>query len=351
MPRVRPIAAALLVASVAQAQQPELHADISAVEPARGATGVARDTRVTVKLRKAIDPELIEAGYASIHVMSLDPAAKSIEGAVAYDAGERALVFTPDEPFPAESTHIVTVKVSDVLKDISISQQWRFQTGSALGPGPERIRELLAQLRDRAARERAAAEIEKAGAAAIEALRKAIEAEKDEAQKARLQALLDIVGWPEGGPVHDGVRLTLKLDKRRVVTGGTLAASVRVEAEAGRELALETENPPVEGASELERVVRLVVIDTAGRHRAIGAFQNLDRGPDRIALKLAPGEAVARIAIRPGISLRKGGRSEDLTPGEYRVYAVLGDPRAAWSGVRPAPLRSNEIVLRISVID
>ncbi len=206
---------------------------------------------------------------------------------------------------------------------------------------------------DPVVRERASAEIEKAGAAAVEPLRKAIEAEKNAEAKARLVTLLDRVDWPEGGTVHEGLRLTLRVERARFAPGEEFAARVRVTntGKANREIDVETENPPGQGVADLHRVLRLVAIDDKGRHRALGDFQNFNRGPDRLHLVIPPGDAVTRLAVRPGVDLDKGGHTERLPAGEYKLYAVIGDARAAWSGMRPPPLRSNEIPIRIGAAE
>lgn len=223
---------------------------------------------------------------------------------------------------------------------------------AAAAAAADGIEALIEELRsgNEEVRTRAAAEIEGKGADAVEPLKKAIEAEKDEAVKARLAALLEKVDWPEGGNVHDELRLTLKVKRARVARGEDIAAAIRLTstAKAPRRIEIDTENPPGAGRTELERSLRLVAIDAQGHHRALGTFQNFNRGPDRLDVKVAPGDEVAEIGVRAGILLEKGRHDEVLPPGDYKVYAILGDTLGSWSSVHPPPLRSNEVAIRIT---
>jgi hypothetical protein len=202
---------------------------------------------------------------------------------------------------------------------------------------------------DAAARDAATATLRLKGADAVPALQAALARTEDAEARKRIADLLDELDWPAAGALHGGLRLTLKLTKATIAPGDDVAAKVRLANETNKPQAVsvQTEKPP--GAGDLPRALRLVVIDAAGHHRAIGAFRNLNRGPDTLAITVAANSTTTSdVHAKAGCTLTKGNREETLPPGEYKVYAILGDPLGGWGRLVPPPLRSNEVRLTIA---
>ena len=220
--------------------------------------------------------------------------------------------------------------------------------------GDTDVEALIAKLghAEAAVREAASAALEKKGRDAVAPLKAALEKAEHPEVRGRIEALLDTLDWPDPGVAHNGMRLTLRLEAKELKPGGLLVGKVRLASESDKRVRMRvaTEQPP--GADGLARVVRLVAVDAAGRHRALGAFQNFNRGPDAVGLAVPPKSVqTVEVSAVAGSHLFKGARSEHLPPGAYSVYAVLGDVLGGWDRVQAPPLRSNEVRIRIAAPD
>ena len=96
--------------------------------PARDATGVSTNTRITAGFSEPMDPSTMTAANFSVAC----PAATPITGTVAYAVSSNAITFTPGSNLPVSTTCVATVTTGarDVAGNpMASNYQWMFTTG------------------------------------------------------------------------------------------------------------------------------------------------------------------------------------------------------------------------------
>ncbi|RYU10649.1 Ig-like domain-containing protein [Nocardioides iriomotensis] len=87
--------------------------EVKKVKPARGATGVRRDARITLKLTEALDPASVDRHS----VVLKEAASKKVRAKVTYLPGKHKIVVKPKSKLAAETTY--KVKVRTTVEDLA----------------------------------------------------------------------------------------------------------------------------------------------------------------------------------------------------------------------------------------
>ncbi len=194
------------------------------------------------------------------------------------------------------------------------------------------IGKLIDQLSDAAKRDEAARKLEKSGRKAVARLKQALGKAEGDAKSA-IEKLLELVDWPEGGKLVEGLQMSLKPSRDRFKVGEIVELKLRIANTTDREWSRDV-GPHYSGfeahlwwtATRGDRVPDMPVSAACCPASHFG-------GPEKLTLKLGAGESkffTIRAALPP-IKTRDGKlMSGAVSRGGAMQISKLAEEEGTW---------------------